>query len=334
MLQAGNKGMKKFLYGPVPSRRLGRSLGIDVVPYKVCTYDCIYCHLGRTTDKIIERKEYVPLNALVAELDRSREVLDAADYVTIAGSGEPTLYARIGELIDAVKVRTRTPVAVITNGSLLWDAAVRDDLKQADLVIPSLDAGSAAMFLHVNRPHPAITFERMVAGLIEFRAVFKNSLWLEVLLVGGVTGIVSEVRMIAEIIRQIHPDKVQVNTVVRPPSEDFASVVSPQQLKKMAALLGQDAEVIVEYPGTAAGELCAESAGEILTMLKRRPCTLEDIVAGLGINRTAAVKQIDRLVREHAVSARRRSGQIFYAVSEGIAAGTQAPEVCRDHTST
>jgi len=311
--------MKEFLYGPVPSRRLGRSLGIDVVPYKVCTYDCIYCHVGRTTDKTCERKEFAPLNSIVAELDCSRDKMDAADYITIAGSGEPTLYARLGSLIDAVKARTRTPVAVITNGSLLWDRAVQQDLQQADLVIPSLDVGNAAMFQHVNRPHPAISFERMVAGLIEFRSVFKKSLWLEVLLVGGVTGIASEVRMIAGIIRQIRLDKVQVNTVVRPPSEDFASVVSPQQLKKMAALLGQEAEVIAEYPGAAAGELCAESAGEILTMLKRRPCTLEDIVAGLGINRTAAVKQIDLLVREHALRSRRMNGRVFFSVCDEAA---------------
>jgi len=308
--------MKKFLYGPVPSRRLGRSLGIDVVPYKVCTYDCIYCHVGRTTDKTVERKEYVPLDSIVAELDCSRDALDAADYITMAGSGEPTLYARLGELIRAVKARTRTPLAVITNGSLLWDRAVQEDLQQADLVIPSLDVGNPPMFQHVNRPHPAITFERMVAGLIEFRSVFRNSLWLEVLLVGGVTGIASEVRMLADIIRDIRPDKVQVNTVVRPPSEDFAAVVAPQQLRKLADLLGENTEVIAEFPFPEALSRAAESHPEIIAMLKRRPCTLDDIVAGLGINRTEAVKQIDLLVREHAVSARRRTGRIFYAVSE------------------
>jgi len=317
--------MKTFVYGPVPSRRLGRSLGIDVVPYKVCTYDCIYCHVGRTTDKTIERKEYVPLDAVVAELDCRREALDGADYVTIAGSGEPTLYTRIGELIDSLKARTRTPVAVITNGSLLWDRAVQDDLKQADLVMPSLDVGNAAMFQHVNRPHPAISFDRMVAGLVEFRSVFKNRLWLEVLLVGGVTGIASEVRMIAGIIRDIRPDKVQVNTVVRPPSEDFATMVSSRQLQKMAALLGRGAEVIAEYCDAAAVELPAESGREILAMLKRRPCTLDDIVAGLAINRTVAVKQIDQLVKAQSVVSRRMNNCIFFSVRDE-AAGNQRPK--------
>lgn len=319
MPQAGNNDMKKFLYGPVPSRRLGRSLGIDVVPYKVCTYDCIYCHVGRTTDKTVKRKEYVPLDSIIAELDRSSEVLDEADYVTIAGSGEPTLYVCLGELIREVKARTRTPVAVITNGSLLWDSDVREDLKNADLVIPSLDAGNAAMFQYVNRPHPAITFERMVAGLIEFRLVFKNSLWLEVLLVGGATGIASEVRMLAGIIRQIRPDKVQVNTVVRPPSEDFAAGVVPQQLRKLADLLGENTEVIAEFPFHDAQSLPAESHAEILAMLKRRPCTLDDIVAGLGINRTVAVKQLDQLVKAQAVSPRRLNGRVFFAVCDDAA---------------
>jgi len=324
-LRAGNMTMKECIYGPVPSRRLGRSVGIDVVPYKTCTYDCIYCQLGRTTDKTMRRSEYVQLGSIIAELDRCRESLEAADYVSIAGSGEPTLYARLGELIDAVKARTRTPVAVITNGSLLWDHAVQDDLKNADLVIPSLDAGNESLFRYVNRPHPDISFDLMAKGLVEFRGVFKHAIWLEVLLVGGVTGIDAEVRRIADIIGRMRPEKVQVNTVIRPPAEEFSSMVSPENLRKFAALLGDNAEVIAEFPQVASAEIFSNSRDEILAMLKRRPCTLDDIAAGLGINRHVAVKQIDLLVKAQKVSLRRLHGRTFFAACEDDVQSGPAP---------
>ncbi len=308
--------MKNFLYGPVPSRRLGRSLGIDVVPYKTCTYDCIYCHLGRTTVKTLERKEYAPFSQIVDELARKRDLLDAADYITIAGSGEPTLYSRLGELIAAIKEKSRTPIAVITNGSLLWDTAVQTELKNADLVIPSLDAGDAGLFQHVNRPHSAISFELMVKGLVEFRTVFKNKVWLEVLLVGGSTGIMTEVKKIAKIISDIRPDKVQVNTVVRPPSEDFAYMVPPAQLKKLAALLGKNAEVIAGFSPAGKQHLLSGTQEDILVLLRRRPCTLSDIVGGLGINWNLAVKQIDHLLASGRISAAPRHNRTFYSASQ------------------
>ena len=142
--------MKNHIFGPVPSRRLGRSLGIDLVPHKTCSYDCIYCQLGRTTCKTIERKEWVPLDAVVAELET--KLSPRPDYVTLSGSGEPTLYSRLDELIDRIKHLTDIPVAVLTNGSLLWQEVVQQQLAAADLVMPSLDAGNATAFHLVNRP--------------------------------------------------------------------------------------------------------------------------------------------------------------------------------------
>lgn len=319
--------MKQFLYGPVPSRRLGRSLGIDVIPYKTCTYDCIYCQLGRTTVKTLERKEYVPLAGVAAEMDRKGHLLEAADFITIAGSGEPTLYARLGELIAAVRQRTRTPVAVITNGSLLWDGAVQEALQGADLVIPSLDAGDAGMFRHINRPHPGISFERMVQGLADFRAAFKGRIWLEVLLVGGATGIASEVRKIAGTINLIRPDRVQVNTAVRPPAEDFAYTVAEAQLDQLARLLGPDAQVIAEFSSPEKQQPLSAAQEDILVMLRRRPCTLADIVGGLGVNWNDAIKQVDRLVAEGRISAVTRKNRTFYnAADDGAGPPRPAPD--------
>ena len=183
--------MSNYIFGPVPSRRLGRSLGVDLVPFKTCTYDCIYCQLGRTTNKTIQRKEWVPLDDVVTELET--KLSSQPDYITLSGSGEPTLYSRTGELIDRIKAVTNVPVAVLTNGSLLWNQEVRARLMNADLVVPSLDAGDEAMFRAVNRPHEDISFERMLQGLIDFRHEFQGKYWLEVFLLAGHNAIAAEV---------------------------------------------------------------------------------------------------------------------------------------------
>ncbi len=193
----------KYLYGPVPSRRLGRSLGIDLVPFKTCTYDCIYCQLGHTTNKTLERLSYVPVKEILNELKRKLATGERPDYISIAGSGEPTLHSYIGELIGMIKNMTNIPVAVLTNGSLLYLPEVRAALMQADLVIPSLDAGDEKMFQYVNRPHPDISFDNMVNGLIAFTRDFPGQVWLEVLLISGVTSMAADVKKIATLAKKI-----------------------------------------------------------------------------------------------------------------------------------
>jgi wyosine [tRNA(Phe)-imidazoG37] synthetase (radical SAM superfamily) len=176
---------KKYLYGPVPSRRLGRSLGVDIVPFKVCPLDCIYCQLGRTVDKTVERKEYVSIEPVLAELkDRLAEDLQA-DFITISGSGEPTLNSGLGRLIEGIKKITDIPVAVLTNGALFTDKSVRADCLQADVVLPSLDAGDEVAFRKINRQHPDINIEKLITGLCEFRNEFSGRIWLEVFFVEG-----------------------------------------------------------------------------------------------------------------------------------------------------
>lgn len=321
--------MKRFIYGPVPSRRLGRSLGIDLIPHKTCPYDCIYCHLGRTTTKTMQRQEYVPFSEVVNELDRNLDILDSSDYITIAGSGEPTLYSRLGDLITSIKEKTHTPIAVITNGSLLWDKKVQASIKKADIVIPSLDAGDAVLFQHINRPLPDIAFEHMIRGLVEFREVFQNKLWLEVLLVSGSTAIISEVKKIAGIIQKIRPDKVQINTVVRPPSEKFAYAVSPVHLEQLASLLGDNAEIIAEFHRTDSEHPLTGAREDILTMLRRRPCTLNDIVSGLGINGNVAVKDIDYLIKLNLVSVKTVHNNTFFVAHHEL--NDKGSGACANH---
>ena len=304
----------RHIYGPVPSRRLGRSLGIDLVPLKVCTYNCVYCQLGRTTKKTVERKEYVPVEEVIIELKQFLASGETPDYIGISGSGEPTLNDRIGDLIAKIRSLTRIPLAVLTNGSLLWMSEVQDALMEADLVIPSLDAGDEQLFRYVNRPHRSISFERMVDGIAEFTRRFQGEVWLESLLLDGVTGIPAEVEKIAALAKRIGPARVQLNTAARPPAEKFAFAIAMDQMKRLAGLFSGKAEVISDYEGSG---FSAPKTGEatdenILSLLSRRPCTLQGISLGLGMNPSEVIKRLQLLSRRGTVRSVRRNSDIFY----------------------
>lgn len=301
----------KYLYGPVPSRRLGRSLGVDIIPYKICTYDCIYCQLGRTTQKTVERKEYVPFADVKKDIEDTLSRGVKADYITISGSGEPTLHSKLHHLTRAIKEMTDIPLAVITNGSLLGDAAVRDALAYADLVVPSLDAGDETMFAYVNRPHPEITFENMVTGLVDFRQQFRNTMWLEVLLLDGTPGLDAGVEKIAQLTERIQPDMVQLNTVARPPAEDFAGRVPMSKMRRLARLFPVKTECIAPYQGdkTVSGRAATD---DVFALIRRRPCSLYDVARGLGISHNEALKHLDALIERGCIRTRVKNSELFY----------------------
>lgn len=299
-----------YIFGPVPSRRLGRSLGVDLVPLKTCSYDCIYCQLGRTSCKTVERKQWVPLGEVLAEL-KSR-LSSKPDYITLSGSGEPTLFADVGELIGSIKAMTDVPVAVLTNGSLLWHRDVRAQLINADLVVPSLDAGDEAMFRAVNRPHEDISFEKMLEGLIDFRREFSGRYWLEVFLLSGHTAIEAEVLKLARCVDLIKPDRVQLNTVVRPPAESFAVGVSQQRLVELAAMFTPPAEVIADFSGVHEQAEFAAGRDEILNMLRRRPCSIDEIAGGLGMHRNEVIKYVEELTARKLLVQSSVGGRLYY----------------------
>lgn len=302
-------GTVRYVYGPVPSRRLGRSLGVDLVPFKVCTYDCIYCQLGRTTNRTLERAEYVPAEDVLAELDRNLERGGVPDYITLAGSGEPTLHSGIGRVIERIRERTKVPVAVLTNGSLLWMKEVQDDLMAADLVLPSLDAGDERLFRTVNRPHEGISFECMVDGMAEFTRRFPKEVWLEVLLLAGMTGMPSEVKKIAALASLIGPARIQLNTAVRPPVEDFALSVPPDEMQALKGFFPEPVDIICDHAESRrVVPLPPVREEDILALLRRRPCTAEDIAAGLGIHVAEALKRLDGLTA---------AGTVCWVVSDG-----------------
>jgi wyosine [tRNA(Phe)-imidazoG37] synthetase (radical SAM superfamily) len=303
-----------YVYGPVWSRRLGRSLGVDLVPYKVCSYDCVYCQLGRTTCRTVERRAYVPLGGVLAELRRRLAAGPAPDFIGLAGSGEPTLHAELGELIAALKRRTAVPVAVLTNGSLLACPDVRRELARADLVLPSLDAGDARMFRRVNRPHPSLRFADMAAGLAEFTGGFTGAVWLEVFLLGGWTTAPEQVSRLAALARAIAPARVQLNTVVRPPAERRAAAVSRAVLERIARRFAGPVELLVERAGAAAESGAGPcGAAAVLELLRRRPCSVDGIAAGLGLAPNEALKLVVALRRAGRVRVMRRAGRTFFA---------------------
>ncbi len=301
---------QEHIFGPVPSRRLGRSLGVDLVPFKTCTYDCIYCQLGRTTNKTMQRKEWVPIDAVIKQLRRKLDT--NPDYITLSGSGEPTLFSPLDELILKIKGITDIPVAVLTNGSLLWLPEVREALKLTDLVIPSLDAGSNRIFQYVNRPHSDITFKKMFEGLVKFRNEYKGNYWLEVFILAGVSTPELEIERLKTHISTISPDKVQVNTVTRPPAEDFAEPAKQKQLEAIAKQLYKNAEVIADYHGVHKQQDFHAQREDVLALLKRRPCTLEDIAAGIGLHRNEVIKYIQELCSEGKIEPTTKRNQLYY----------------------
>jgi len=318
-----------YVFGPVPSRRLGRSLGVDLIPFKTCTYDCVYCQLGRTTCKTTERRDWVPIDDVMEQVRAALPTLP--DYITLSGSGEPTLNARIGDVIDRIKQMTKIPVAVLTNGALLWDQEVRRELAGADLILPSLDAGDDAMFQTVNRPHRDIPFAKMVDGLAACKAEFHGRYWLEVFLLDGYTACEEEAGKIARRAAEIKPDLVQLNTVSRPPAESFATGASFDCLERLAKLFTPAAEVIADISEEAETKDGHWSMQDILHLLQRRPCTVSDIAYGLGVHRNEVVKHLGRLERRGLVSEEKICGSTYFRATlmkstRGKEETTKAPE--------
>lgn len=303
-----------YVYGPVPSRRLGRSLGVDLVPFKVCPYDCIYCQLGRTTDKTLDRRDWAPLDDIIDEL--MERIALKPDYITLGGSGEPTLYAHLGDLIDAIRTMTDIPVAVLTNGALLWQPEVRRQLRDATLVIPSLDAGDAETFQAVNRPHKNLKFNQVLEGLIAFREEYWGHYWLEVLLVSNITAAEAQVRKIAACIERIRPDRVQINTATRPASEAFAEAVDPDRLRRLARLFPGNAEVISNRISAGIKSSLRGGDGAVLDLLRRRPCTIDDISEALQSHRAEIIKYLDGLYQRNLIERRRAGNRLFFCATQ------------------
>lgn len=305
----------KFLYGPVPSRRLGRSLGVDIVTYKYCTYDCIYCQLGKTINKTIIRSPYISPNEILEEIERFlKEEKIHIDYISLSGSGEPTLHSGIKNIINGIKKITEIPVAVITNGSLLYLDEVREDLLCADLILPSMDAVTKEIFEKINRPASGISLDKIIHGLIEFRKIYKGRIWLEILFCKDINDNEAEVLKMLEVIKEISPDKIHLNTVVRPPSEKWAKALTQEEMKKIQMLFGPKASIISEFDHHPPKIQTSETENEILKILKRRPLSLIDISKLVGISEDVLEAMIEPLVKEGKIKKKNFGNSIYYKI--------------------
>jgi len=311
-----NKDHKlKHIFGPVASRRLGISLGIDLIPYKTCSFDCIYCESGKTSRKTIERKDYISSENIIDELKLYLNKSSVTpDYITLGGSGEPALNSQIGDIIKEIKNLTSIPIAILTNGSLLFMDQVKESLLKADLILPSLDAATKEIFQSVNRPHSSLNIKEIVRGLIDFKKIFFGKIWLEILFCQGINDSINEVEKIRDAIDRINPDKIHLNTVARPPADVSARSVSEEQLKIIKELLGEKAEIVTEFSPVIVSKPQPEDENRILNLLKRRPCTLKGISQALGIHQNELAKGMDKLKKEGKVQYQIYNQQGFYQI--------------------
>ncbi|MFW5807772.1 MAG: radical SAM protein [Spirochaetota bacterium] len=308
--------MYKYIFGPVISRRLGTSLGIDLVRMKTCTLNCAYCECGKTTRLTTERREYVPVDVVIDEI---RQFMDEAetppDYVTFSGSGEPTLNSRIGDVIQAIKQSYPTQnVAVLTNSTLLHLKEVQDALIPADLVLPSLDAVSLEAFEHILSPHPDVTPELVLKGITEFSARYTGRLVIEIFIVPGVNDTDEELSLLRDACQKIMPDGIQINYLDRPGAFDWVKPATAAELDHVERALAGLPVQIIKRPdyGTMASGNISRLEQKILSTVERRPSTLDDLVFSLGMQPAELRTFIDRLVDEQKLVCERGKRGFFY----------------------
>ncbi len=317
----------KTIYGPIPSRRLGKSLGVDPTPLKTCNWNCVYCQLGRTSPLVNERAEYAPAAEIIAELQAALASHQPGeiDFISFVGSGEPTLHSQLGWMIRQAKRITTIPIAVITNGSLLYLPEVRTDLLPTDVIMPTLTAGSAALYQRINRPHPELTFDRLIGGLEALRAEYAGNLWLEVMLIKGLNDDDVALHELAALVQRIRPDQLHLTLPDRPPSEPWVEPPDQAGLMRALAILGNVASVV--HPAGADFDLSghASPVDALLAIIIRHPISEQQMITTLQHQAPHEVQTV--------LSALETSGQVqiveqcgvrFWAATEQHFAGAPA----------
>lgn len=264
----------------------------------MCSFNCTYCQLGPSIKKTIKRKEYFTSSEILSQIKKALNSGQRIDYITFSGSGEPTLNSAIGTLIKEIKKITSIPVVVLTNSSLFTRKSVRKALRASDLVVPSLDAATQEIFAEINRPHPSLKIEKIIEGLKEFRHEFKGSIWLEIMLVKGVNDSPPHIKKLIKAISEINPDKVQLNTVIRPPAEKFALALNSKELEEIKNILGEKCEIIAEFAKKEQVPPSEDLEEAIFSLIQRRPVTLTDISSSLGKHKNEIMKYLNFLLEK------------------------------------
>lgn len=282
-----------FVFGPVPSKRLGQSLGIDPIPLKTCNWNCVYCQLGRTRPVVLKRSNWVDPKTILAQV---RDALrdhgpGEIDWVTFVGSGEPALHSGLGDMIREIKRLTDIPIAVITNGSLLYLPEVREALMAADAVMPTLDAGNEALYRRINRPHPEATYERLLDGLLAFREHYTGKLWPEVMLVQGLNDTEEALRELAERFQALKPDEVHLNVPTRPPAEVWVEPPDEEGMMRARAILGGIARVLHPAEGSFDLRGYEDLLDAVVGVITRHPMRQEELERALSMWGSDAIAQ-------------------------------------------
>ena len=313
----------KYVFGPVPSRRLGKSLGIDPIPLKTCNWNCVYCQLGRTRPLTNVQREYIPRQDILNDV---REALAThlpgeIDWITFVGSGEPTLHSGLGWLIRKVKSLSNLPVAVITNGTLLYQPELRADLSPTDAVLPSLDAGNACLYRKINRPWPKLTFDLLQEGMIAFRREYTGQLWVEVMLVKDLNDTVESLQEIAVALKQIRPDQVHLLLPTRPPAESWVQPSDESGVQRALAILGAVANVImpasdsdIKITSVADGDNLEQV---ILGIVTRHPMHEKELFNVLNTwSNEDVYLTLEKLLTASKVQVIKRHGQSFWSAAD------------------
>lgn len=306
----------KYLFGPVPSRRLGVSLGVDLVESKTCNFNCVYCECGEAKPLESTRKEYVNIDQVVLELKDYLTQGKKLDYITFSGSGEPTLNSGIGRLVEEIKSITDTKICLITNSSTFTDPSIYSELKNIDVIMPSLDAVFEESFLKIDRPHAGIKLDKIIEGLVEFRKNYRGFIWLEIFMLEGINDTEKELKEFVEVIKKIGADKVQLNTLDRPAPVAWVEAMPMERLEEIKEYFegnGIETEVIKKYKSKKEYKnYSANYEKLILNMLEKRPCTLDDLEEITEISTEELGKYIDILLKEKIIDATIEKRGIFY----------------------
>ncbi len=307
--------MYKYLFGPVPSRRLGMSLGVDLDPKKVCSLDCVYCEAGKTTNLTMERKEYISYEKITKELEHYFNNNPKPDYVTFSGSGEPTLNSRMGDVIKFIRKKVpNIPIAVITNGNLLYNKDVREELKEINILLPSIDAATVEVFKKINRPAENLNLNKYIKGLIEFRKIFKGEIWLEVFILPGYNDSDNEIIKLKEAIEKIKPDIIQLNTLDRPGTVAGLKPATNEKLNYIIDMWGFDNVKIIaaSAKNNNTQSYRGDTENAIIGTISRRPCTAEDLAKILGIQINEINKHLKVLEIDKKIESIKQERGIFY----------------------
>ncbi len=311
--------MYKYLFGPVPSRRLGMSLGIDLVPKKVCSLNCVYCEVGETTKLSLNRMEYVKYDKIIAELKQFMSSPPKVDYMTFSGYGEPTLNNRIDEVLGHIKQSyPEVKTAILTSGALLADKQLRTEILASDVILPSLDAASQAVFEKINRPNPNLKIETYIQGLVDMRKEYKGSIWLEVFLLKDYNDSPDELMLLKEAILKIKPDTVQLNTLDRPGTVSGLKALTNEELQTVANNWNiPNVEIIASASKrTSLESFNTDIEATILTTIARRPCTLDDLHQILGIHVNEINKYLGTLELNNKIRSVELERGLFYELSD------------------